>query len=603
MIASVNGETNGHVATEATPPKGKAERPTCGTCAFWQAPPASYEGRMGECRKDLGVLKTGVHVYPDQFCGEHSDFPAFLAATRPSRQHGSKAAPDYDPVGQAARYLEGVQPAISGHGGHRHAMDVARALVVGFGLTPEQALPTMHTWNMRCQPPWQEAELDRKLREAAQAHREQVTGKPATELYSVWIPILEPDEIRARRRAAQPADTVQADFDAAILHGNYRRLYAAVGAMLKRPNRAIGEKAQTALADLQEAYAALPEYDPFAPADLAWLKNELAKMTDIKNMLARSLHDSAMQGIAARHAVRDIVHELLMTGRNHMHDGNLQASSLVVSAALLGKLERLAYGEPEPTSIETLLTEDDVIAPSFEAGLIPPPAKLKPADPGLRQVDAAWFEELDEAIYNVVNEWPDQSQTKQEFDETIDRLKTIRAEGHTAYSPPRILEPGQIPISGEWWVKMCEAMEAVALSHRSGAYNVREMGHAIEVWDESDEADADQPIGPREIIEQQTERIRQLEADLLRVRAKSSRRGQTIHQLGKRIAELRQANPYEDARVGALNEQIGRLGKSFSEVIETGQRLFERAGINLGWNEDTQRLFREHKAALNKWLF
>jgi hypothetical protein len=90
--------------------------------------------------------------------------PALVAAvpTPPSRQVGSV-------VDRAAKYLAKVPPAVSGQGGHNRTFHAAGVLVHGFGLSVEDALPLMLEWNAACDPPWTEAEIERKLREAAKA--------------------------------------------------------------------------------------------------------------------------------------------------------------------------------------------------------------------------------------------------------------------------------------------------------------------------------------------------------------------------------------------------------------------------------------------------
>lgn len=57
-------------------------------------------------------------------------------------------------------------PAVQGENGSRVAWDLAVRLVRGYGLTPEQAVDAMAPWNEKCQPPWSEAELLHKCRDA-----------------------------------------------------------------------------------------------------------------------------------------------------------------------------------------------------------------------------------------------------------------------------------------------------------------------------------------------------------------------------------------------------------------------------------------------------
>lgn len=64
------------------------------------------------------------------------------------------------------RYIDAMPPAISGQSGHRQTFFVARALVHGFGLSVNEALPYMRQYNQRCEPPWKESELKYKLASA-----------------------------------------------------------------------------------------------------------------------------------------------------------------------------------------------------------------------------------------------------------------------------------------------------------------------------------------------------------------------------------------------------------------------------------------------------
>jgi hypothetical protein len=65
------------------------------------------------------------------------------------------------------KYLQKCAPAISGQYGHNTTFFVALSLVRGFCLSQEQALPFLHQYNQRCEPPWNEQELKYKLASAA----------------------------------------------------------------------------------------------------------------------------------------------------------------------------------------------------------------------------------------------------------------------------------------------------------------------------------------------------------------------------------------------------------------------------------------------------
>ena len=55
---------------------------------------------------------------------------------------------------------------MAGQGGHNVAFKSACVLVLGFGLTPSEALVLLAQWNARCEPPWSERELRHKIASA-----------------------------------------------------------------------------------------------------------------------------------------------------------------------------------------------------------------------------------------------------------------------------------------------------------------------------------------------------------------------------------------------------------------------------------------------------
>lgn len=81
-------------------------------------------------------------------------------------RRGNRGTRSADPVKAAAAYLAKVPPAISGQGGHSRLYHAAGVLIDGFALSIDDALPLLQTWNVTCQPPWSDADLERKLLEA-----------------------------------------------------------------------------------------------------------------------------------------------------------------------------------------------------------------------------------------------------------------------------------------------------------------------------------------------------------------------------------------------------------------------------------------------------
>jgi putative DNA primase/helicase len=72
-------------------------------------------------------------------------------------------------IERARRYIAKMPPAVSGQNGHTQTFLVAEFLVRGFDLGIDQARPLLHEYNARCLPPWTDAELEHKLRQADEA--------------------------------------------------------------------------------------------------------------------------------------------------------------------------------------------------------------------------------------------------------------------------------------------------------------------------------------------------------------------------------------------------------------------------------------------------
>lgn len=74
-----------------------------------------------------------------------------------------------DITNRAGRYLATLPPAIAFSGGDCATYKAAVALVKGFDMTIEQALPLLLEWNAACVPPWTAGELRTKLVSAARS--------------------------------------------------------------------------------------------------------------------------------------------------------------------------------------------------------------------------------------------------------------------------------------------------------------------------------------------------------------------------------------------------------------------------------------------------
>jgi Bifunctional DNA primase/polymerase, N-terminal len=70
-------------------------------------------------------------------------------------------------VRRARGFIAHIEGSVSGQGGHRTAMRVAGVLCQKFGLDFDQAFPLFKEWSeTTCEPPWSDAEITHKLKEA-----------------------------------------------------------------------------------------------------------------------------------------------------------------------------------------------------------------------------------------------------------------------------------------------------------------------------------------------------------------------------------------------------------------------------------------------------
>ena len=65
-----------------------------------------------------------------------------------------------------SKYMACLDPAVSGAHGHNATFHAACVLVHGWGLSVEQAWPFALEYNARCDPPWNDRDLRRKLEQA-----------------------------------------------------------------------------------------------------------------------------------------------------------------------------------------------------------------------------------------------------------------------------------------------------------------------------------------------------------------------------------------------------------------------------------------------------
>jgi hypothetical protein len=86
------------------------------------------------------------------------------------------ASEDWHALERARRYLSALPPAIAGQHGDAHTFRTCCRLVRGFALSDHDALTVLQDWNARCDPPWPERELVRKLVHARRYGREPIGG-------------------------------------------------------------------------------------------------------------------------------------------------------------------------------------------------------------------------------------------------------------------------------------------------------------------------------------------------------------------------------------------------------------------------------------------
>ncbi len=118
-----------------------------------------------------------LHFGPVDAVYCEQSFPPRRVAPPEAAHEQTRRAASQDGLVRATRYLESVPPAIAGAHGDRHTFKVCCRVVRGFDLDDESAIAALLTWNARCEPPWPEAELRRKILGARQYGREPIGGR------------------------------------------------------------------------------------------------------------------------------------------------------------------------------------------------------------------------------------------------------------------------------------------------------------------------------------------------------------------------------------------------------------------------------------------
>lgn len=110
-----------------------------------------------------------------------ANFPVVQQTSGVTASVGStRTAADVDVLERVRRYVAAIPPAVAGDHGDVHTFRVCCRLVRGFALEDRDALAVLQEWNLRCQPPWSEAELQAKLEGARRYGREPVGGLLST---------------------------------------------------------------------------------------------------------------------------------------------------------------------------------------------------------------------------------------------------------------------------------------------------------------------------------------------------------------------------------------------------------------------------------------
>jgi hypothetical protein len=107
-----------------------------------------------------------------------NDFPLPLTVTREMRSPRTirSISGTTHALERARRCVAAAPAAISGQHGDLLTFRICCRLVRGFALSDTDAMAVLAEWNTRCQPPWSERELRRKLQHALRYGREPIGG-------------------------------------------------------------------------------------------------------------------------------------------------------------------------------------------------------------------------------------------------------------------------------------------------------------------------------------------------------------------------------------------------------------------------------------------
>lgn len=160
-----------------TNPSGRSVITPRGLHFYHSYAPSRNRQKNGlDVRSDGGYIVAPSSQHPDggvydwDTQGEMTAFdPNWFADTREQIKTIVNTGLNYDiAVVSCIKYIDKMEPAISGKGGHNQTFKVScriRDFVSSF-MSPSQAMPIIRRYNERCDPPWTEKELLKKLEDA-----------------------------------------------------------------------------------------------------------------------------------------------------------------------------------------------------------------------------------------------------------------------------------------------------------------------------------------------------------------------------------------------------------------------------------------------------
>lgn len=126
-------------------------------------------------------------------------------------------------IDRATKYLATMPPAISGQGGHNKCFHAACVLVLGFGLSQEEAFQAIQEWNARCEPPWSEKEIRHKLSQADKqpGDRNYLRNVTVPNQHRVAVPTYEAPPVPTSPPIRATLASGMKDFVAGLKRGDY----------------------------------------------------------------------------------------------------------------------------------------------------------------------------------------------------------------------------------------------------------------------------------------------------------------------------------------------------------------------------------------------